>query len=97
MTVISTLFENIFEILLGYEGLFYLLSDDPQLVEDVFNRWGQIVYDFYSSVIGLEAVGGIFHVDDMGFQNRDPDLSRRSAPPGLPLAEEVRQPGPRPA
>jgi uroporphyrinogen decarboxylase len=67
MTVISTLFENVFEILLGYEGLFYLLSDDPQLVEDVINRWGQIVYDFYSSVIGLEAVGGIFHVDDMGF------------------------------
>jgi uroporphyrinogen decarboxylase len=68
MTVISTLFEQIFESLLGTEGLFYRLNDDPQLVEDVFRRWGQIVYDCYASIIGLEAVGGIFHVDDMGFK-----------------------------
>lgn len=68
MTVISTLFENIFESLLGTEGLFYLMKDDPQLVVDVFDRWGKIVHNFYGSVIGLEAVGGIFHVDDMGFK-----------------------------
>ncbi len=68
MTVSAILFENIFEYLLGYEGLFYLMSDDPQLVESVFNRWGQVVYDYYASVIGLEAVGGIFHADDMGFK-----------------------------
>ena len=86
MTVISTLFENIFEFLLGYEGLFYLLSDAPQLVEDVFNRWGQIVLDFYSSVIELEAVGGIFHVDDMGFKTGtliSPDDLRRLVFPWL--------------
>lgn len=68
MTVSATLFEYIFETLLGYEGLFYLMNDDPQLVEDVFNRWGQVVYDYYASVIGLEAVGGIVHNDDMGFK-----------------------------
>ncbi len=68
MTVSATLFENIFEYLLGTEGLFYLMSDNPQLVEDVFNRWGQVVYDYYASVIGLEAVGGIFQADDMGFK-----------------------------
>ena len=68
MAVVSTLFENIFEALLGTEGLFYLLNDEPQLVEDAFDRWGQIVYDFYASVIGHEAVGAIFHVDDMGFK-----------------------------
>ncbi|HLO32094.1 MAG TPA: uroporphyrinogen decarboxylase family protein [Anaerolineales bacterium] len=67
MTVIANLFENVFENLLGYEGLCYLMHDDPQLVEHVFNGWGQVVYDHYASVIGLEAVGGIFHVDDMGF------------------------------
>jgi len=68
MTVSATLFENIFEYLLGYEGLFYMMSDNPQLVEDVFNRWGQIVYNYYASVIGFESVGGIFHADDMGFK-----------------------------
>jgi len=67
MTLIATLFENVFEFLLGYEGLFYLLKDDPQLVEDVFNSWEQIVYDYYASTIGLDTVGAIFHVDDMGF------------------------------
>jgi uroporphyrinogen decarboxylase len=86
MTVISTLFENIFEFLLGNEGLFYLLHDDPQLVEDVFKRWGQIVFDFYSSVIKLDAVGGIFHVDDMGFNSGtliSPDDLRRLVLPWL--------------
>jgi len=68
MTVTATLFENVFEFLLGYEGLFYLMRDDPQLVEDVFNRWGQVVYDGYASVIELDSVGAIFHVDDMGFK-----------------------------
>ncbi len=67
MTVISSLFENIFETLLGNEGLFFLLKDDPQLVQAVFDSWGQVVLDFYTSVIGLESVEGIFHVDDMGF------------------------------
>lgn len=68
LTVSTTLFENIFEYLLGYTGLFYRLHDDPLLVEDVFNRWGQIVYDFYASIIHLDAVGAIFHADDMGYK-----------------------------
>jgi uroporphyrinogen decarboxylase len=68
IAVISTLFENIFESLLGSNGLFYLMNDDPQLVLDVFNRWGRLVFDFYDSVIGLDAVGAIFHVDDLGFK-----------------------------
>jgi len=68
MTASATLFENIFEYLLGTEGLFFLLHDDPALVEDVFQAWGQIVYDYYASVIALETVGGIFHADDMGFK-----------------------------
>ncbi len=69
MTVSATLFENIFEYLLGYNGLFQLIYDDPQLVEDVFDRWGRIVFAYYESVIGLEGVGGIFHADDMGFRS----------------------------
>jgi uroporphyrinogen decarboxylase len=68
LMVSACLFEDIFEYLLGTEGLFYLMTDDPQLVQDVFNRWGQVIYDHYASVIGLDAVGGIFHADDMGFK-----------------------------
>jgi uroporphyrinogen decarboxylase len=67
MTVITTLFEHVLENLLGYEGLFYMLHDDPELVARVFARWGHKVYDFYRSVVGMEQVGAIFHADDLGF------------------------------
>jgi len=68
MTVTTTLFEHVLENLLGYEGLFYTLYDDPDLVAQVFARWGQKVHEFYESVIGMEQVGAIFHADDMGFK-----------------------------
>jgi uroporphyrinogen decarboxylase len=68
MTVTATLFEHVLENLLGYEGLFYMLHDDPELVAQVFARWGQKVYDFYQSVVGMEEVGAIFHADDLGFK-----------------------------
>ena len=67
-TVSLTMFEYIFENLLGYEGFFTFVRTDPQLVTDVFQRWGQIAYDFYAATIGLDVVGGIFHADDMGFK-----------------------------
>lgn len=68
LTVNTTYFEHIFQRLLGIEGLSYLLYDVPELVEAVFTRWGQKVYDYYAAVIDHEAVGAIFHADDMGFK-----------------------------
>jgi len=68
LVVSACVFEDVFETLLGTEGFFYMLTDEPQLVEDVFNQWGQLVHDFYASVIAMDAVGGIFHADDMGFK-----------------------------
>jgi uroporphyrinogen decarboxylase len=68
LTVHTTLFEHVLENLLGYEGLAYLLSDEPGLVKRVFERWGQVVFDYYAAVIGADAVGAIFHADDLGFK-----------------------------
>jgi uroporphyrinogen decarboxylase len=68
LAVCGNLFEFIYEYLLGYEGMFYLLSDDPKLVAAAFERWGQVMFDYYASVIGLETVGAIFHCDDMGYK-----------------------------
>jgi uroporphyrinogen decarboxylase len=68
ITVSGNLFEIVFESLLGYEGLFFLLHDDPPLVEAVFDRWGRIVYDYYRSAVECDVVGAIFHADDMGFK-----------------------------
>ena len=67
--VVQTNFlEHIMETILGFEGLFYLLYDDPELVQQVFARWGQKVYDFYECVLSMEEVGAVFHADDMGFK-----------------------------
>ena len=61
-------FEHVLEVLLGYEGLFYLLYDEPELVAQVFGRLGQMQYDFYESVAGMEEVVAIFHADDLAFR-----------------------------
>jgi uroporphyrinogen decarboxylase len=63
------MFEHVMEVLLGMEGLFYLLMDEPELVRAVFEQWGQKVYDFYAAVIEMDAVGAIFHADDLGFKS----------------------------
>jgi uroporphyrinogen decarboxylase len=68
ITVMSTLFEYVLETLLGYEGLFYMLHDNPELVAQVFAHWGQKVYDYYASLIPLQEVGALFHADDLGFK-----------------------------
>ncbi len=68
IAVSSCVFEHILENLLGYEGLFYLMHDEPDLVAEVFSRWGQKVYDYYKNVVTMEAVGAIFHADDLGFR-----------------------------
>ena len=80
MTVSATLFEHVLEYLLGYEGLFYLLHDDPELVTQVFAGWGQKVYEYYESVVGLEEIGAIFHPDDLGYKTStllSPDALRQ--------------------
>jgi len=62
------MFEHVMEYLLGMEGMFYMMADEPGLVEAVFEQWGQKIYDFYAAVIGMDHVGGIFHADDLGFK-----------------------------
>jgi len=68
LVVAANLYEHIMEILLGYEGLFYMVHDEPELVARVFEKWGQKVYEFYASVIGMKQTGAIFHPDDLGFK-----------------------------
>lgn len=68
MAVSTKLFEHVLENLLGYETFFYKLYDEPELVSGVFNLWGQKVYNYYKSVIGMDEVGVIFHLDDLGFR-----------------------------
>jgi len=80
IAVSSCVFEHVLENLLGYEGLFYLIHDEPELVAEVFSRWGQKVYDYYKTVVEMDAVGAIFHADDLGFKTSimlQPDYLRQ--------------------
>ena len=68
LVVGTTLFEMILERFLGYQDLFLLSVDNPELVEAVFETWGRKVYDLYSQAIQYPEVGAIFHADDLGFK-----------------------------
>jgi len=79
ITVCGSLFEQVLERFLGYEGLFYLIYDDLDLVKEVFNKWGSIIYDYYRSVVPLECVGAVIHGDDLGYKTGtmlSPDILR---------------------
>ena len=65
----TNLFETILERFLGYEDLFIFSYDNPKLVEAIFERWGQKVYEFYQKAIQYPEVGAIFHPDDLGSKN----------------------------
>jgi len=68
MTVGCTVFEMILERFLGYQDLFILSQDNPELVEAVFEQWGRKVYDCYEEAIQYPGVGAVFHADDLGFK-----------------------------
>jgi len=64
----SGLLEVVSENLLGIENMSYLLFDEPDLVEAVFEKVGNIMYRFYLRLADLEGIGGFFQGDDMGFK-----------------------------
>lgn len=64
----AAIFEPTMEWLLGYEGLFYAVYDQPDLVGAVLNKIGQLVYDSYIIAAEMDGVGVIWHGDDLGFK-----------------------------
>ena len=68
VTLQGSLYELVMEYLLGNEGLFLMLHDQPDLVEAIFSRLGEVVYDYYKQAVQCEALGAIFHGDDMGYK-----------------------------
>lgn len=64
----GSFYEHVQDQFLGYEGLCYLLYDDPELVTEISGRWGEVIYNFYQDAISREIVGGIFHGDDFGYK-----------------------------
>ncbi len=64
--VVASLFEEVLEWILGYEGLFYMIFDQADLVEAVFNKVGEIIYDFFKMTVPSDVVGCIWFADDLG-------------------------------
>lgn len=64
----SGVFEISSEYMLGFEGMSIMLYEDPELMEAVFDRVGQMLLDFYRNVVTMENVAGIFQGDDLGFK-----------------------------
>ena len=71
--------ENVVD-LVGFERLCYLLFDDEQLTQDIFDAVGSRLLRFYEIVSGLDTVGALIVNDDWGFKSQtmlDPDSMHR--------------------
>jgi len=54
--------------LMGYELLSYALYDNPGLVQDMFDKVGEILVSAHSTMAQMEWVGALVLGDDMGFK-----------------------------
>lgn len=66
--------------LMGYAEMSYAMSDQPDLVQAVFDRVGETLMRIFDRMAGYEAVGAVFLGDDMGFKTQtmiSPEAMRR--------------------
>lgn len=61
--------ENVID-LVGFERLCYMLYEDEQLVQDIFDAVGSRLLRFYEIVSNLEPVGALIVNDDWGFKTQ---------------------------
>jgi uroporphyrinogen decarboxylase len=64
---IAGVFENV-TWLTGLENLSYLLVDDPQLVDDLFEAVGSVLLAVARRLAQMDGVGALFMGDDLGFR-----------------------------
>ncbi len=92
VSVMGMHYEQILERIMGYEGLFMGLHEQPDLVQAIFDKWGRIMYDLYEQAVKSDAVGMIFHGDDMGYKTGtmiSPDHLRKYFFPWLKKYSEL--------
>ena len=63
----SGVLENVM-FTLGFEGLSYLLADDPDLVRDCVDTVGTLMLGVVDAMASMDGVGAIFFGEDMGFK-----------------------------
>ncbi|HEY3330551.1 MAG TPA: uroporphyrinogen decarboxylase family protein [Capsulimonadaceae bacterium] len=71
--------ENVMQ-LAGYEGLCYMIADDPVLVEDIFAEVGSRLRRYYELCAREQGIGAMISNDDWGFKSQtmlQPSLMRK--------------------
>ncbi len=54
--------------ILGYEPLCYMMADDPELVEAIFQKNGEIYEAIYKACAQMDVIGAMLISDDLGFK-----------------------------
>lgn len=66
--------------MMGTIGLSYALMDDPELVDDMFQKIGRLIHSADRQLATIDAIGALRQGDDLGFKTAtflSPDLLRR--------------------
>lgn len=63
------IFETV-EGLCGYNGLCFMLYDDRELVQAIFERVGELYVSMYSKMAEIENIGALVISDDLGFKHQ---------------------------
>lgn len=83
--------------LVGYDNLCYMLFDDPDLVQDLFNAVGSRYLKYYEIALEFESVGAIVSNDDWGFNTQTflsvPDLRKYVFPWHKKIVESAHRAG----
>lgn len=61
-------FAFVFQRLLGEERTFLLSHDDPGLVREALDRWGERVLAYYAACLARPSVAAVLHSDDLGYK-----------------------------
>lgn len=56
--------------IMSYEGLCIALYDNPELVEAVSSRIGELMVEYYRRLVQFDGVIALFQGDDMGFKSQ---------------------------
>ena len=54
----------------GFEEFCTLLYENPELIQAVSDRWGQLNYELYERSLPHECVGFMWHADDLGYKSQ---------------------------
>jgi uroporphyrinogen decarboxylase len=68
--VFGGIFEMVCEYLVGFEELCFMEFDQPELMEKIIKKTGDLLLDVYRLVVNIPKVSCIFQGDDFGYTER---------------------------